>query len=131
MHNIGPALSMAHSAPWDFAVGFADGSAVGPAVGSAVGDAVGLAVGAGVGSALGLPAPRLTLGLRARDYGVAKAGDLDGLGPRGVRGEACEEDRAQIHGYRESALTSSEYLLYRASARLTSGVSCSTARSRP
>ena len=28
-------------------------------------------------------------------------------------------------------LTSSESLLYRASARLTSGVSCSTARSRP
>ena len=43
--------------------------------------------------------------------------------------EAREEDRAQIHGYRESALTSSESLLYRAFARLARSVR-STARSR-
>ena len=51
-----------------------------------------------------LPAPRLALGLRARDYGVAEARELDGRGLRALRrGEAREEDRAQIHGYRESA----------------------------
>ena len=71
-----------------------------------------------------LLAPRLAVGLGAFGDAVAKAGDFDGLGPRGVRGEARDEDRAQIHGYRE---------LVRDARRLVTGAElgvCSNARLR-
>ncbi len=86
-------------------------------------------------NAADLLAPRLSLGVLARGDGVTEAGDLDGPGPRALcRGEA-REDRAQIHGYRESAtaprlvsgaelgaLTRWRLLLYRAIAALMCGL---------